>query len=148
MGGSPYWYYVPYEDDKNSALNKLRNKEFEAGRYYPVMDDIDFPVTGESECPGKQHKTIEEAIEAAEENGTRSILDIHTVSDEDDYCIARILTEDELEDYFGTIKPDKQTIEDSFDNFMDDIERGQALCITVYENELPSELFFVGYSFD
>jgi hypothetical protein len=34
------------------------------------------------------------------------------------------------------------------DDFYDDIDRGQAVCITLYENGKPSELFFAGYSFD
>ena len=147
MGGEVYWYTVPYEKDANSALKKLREREFEAGRYNPVMDSIDFPITGESPSPGKKHGTITEAIKAAEEDGTRSILDIQKVSRDDDYCVARILDEDELEEYFGSAKPSRKDVEEC-DGFYDDIDRGQAVCITLYENGEPSELFFAGYSFD
>jgi len=148
MGSSPYWYYVPYEADRNNALNKLRTREFEAGRYNPVMEDIDFPITDESECPGQAHKTIEEALEDSDADGTRSILDLTSVSSNDDYCVARILVEDELTRYFGTNKPTKEIIEENFENFLEDIDRGKGFCITVYKNEMPDELFFIGYSFD
>ncbi len=32
MGGHCYYYFVPYEEDINSALQTLRKQEFEAGR--------------------------------------------------------------------------------------------------------------------
>jgi hypothetical protein len=73
---------------------------------------------------------------------------LEKVSEEDDFCIARILSKDELQKYFNTEKPTKELIEKSFYNFIDDIERGKGFCITVYENNMPSELFFIGYSFD
>ncbi|MDR2941678.1 MAG: hypothetical protein LBV17_03705 [Treponema sp.] len=147
MGSSPYWYYVAYEDDKNSALNKLRQREFEAGRYNPVVCFPEFPITEETKSPGKGHETIADALEDAAEDGTRSILDLDKVSDEDDYCIARILNKDELIEYFKTEKPTKEIIENT-DSYIEDIERGKGFCITVYENEIPKELFFIGYSFD
>jgi hypothetical protein len=37
MGGHPYWYIVPYESDIDAALHKLKQREFEAGRYNPVI---------------------------------------------------------------------------------------------------------------
>jgi hypothetical protein len=37
MGGHPYWYYVPYQDDTQASLDDLRTREFEAGRYSPVI---------------------------------------------------------------------------------------------------------------
>jgi hypothetical protein len=148
MGSSPYWYYVKYEDDKNNALKKLRQREFEAGRYNPVIDFPEFPITEETASPGKGHESIADALNESEADGTRSILDLEKVSENNDYCIARILSKKELLEYFDTEKPTKEIIEKCFDNFIDDIERGKGFCITVYENDIPSELFFIGYSFD
>jgi hypothetical protein len=54
MGSSPYWYFVPYEEDRNAALQKLREREFLAGRYNPVIDFPEFPID-EKTSPGKQH---------------------------------------------------------------------------------------------
>lgn len=148
MGSEPYWYYVAYEEDKNNALQTLRKQEFEAGRYNPVIAHMEFPITGNSISPGKKHKTIEEALEDSEEDGTRSILDLETVSEEDSYSTARILQKDELIKYFNTEKPTRNIIDENLYNLMENIERGKGLCITVYENEKPAELFFAGYSFD
>jgi hypothetical protein len=148
MGSSHYWYNVAYEDDKNNALNKLRQREFEAGRYNPVIAFPEFPITNKTESPGRGHETIADALEEAEADGTRSILDLEQVSDKDDFCIARTLTKDELIKYFKTENPTKEIIENNFDNFLEDIDRGKGFCITVYSNEIPKELFFIGYSFD
>ena len=53
MGADPYFYYVDYEEDKNNALQKLRQREFEAGRYAPVMYqwDIPYPLDDLSDAP-------------------------------------------------------------------------------------------------
>lgn len=59
MGGMPYFYTVPYEDDYNNALQKLRVKEFEAGRYNPA---VQFPCDDITLAPGKKHASIEDAI--------------------------------------------------------------------------------------
>ena len=147
MGSSPYFYFVPFDSDYNAALAKLRNSEFEAGRYNPVVMFPEFPISKDTESPGKQHSSIEEAMEEAEEDGTRSILDINTVSEKDDYCNARILKNEELISIFGTDKPTHEMLETNYDYF-ESIERGKAYCITVFKEDKPSEIYFVGYSFD
>ena len=147
MGASPYWYYVSYEQDFNSALQKLRDKEFKAGRYNPVVMFPKFPITETTESPGAQHTTIDEALEAADADGTRSILDLIAVSEIDDFCISRVISKDQLIKYFGTEKPDRIQIENNR-NFFDDIERLKGFCIVVYRENDPDELFFAGYSAD
>jgi hypothetical protein len=44
MGGHPWFYFVDYEPDVNAALQKLREREFRAGRYNPVVWFPEFPV--------------------------------------------------------------------------------------------------------
>src|SRR5262245_31674677 len=80
MGGHPYWYVVPYESDIDAALQKLRQREFEAGRYNPVLRLLEFPIGPNSPSPGPQHASIEEVLETMNEDGTRSILDMMRVS--------------------------------------------------------------------
>ena len=147
MGAYAYWYLIPYEENLNDALDKLRMREFKAGRYNPVIPFPKFPITEESESPGPLHTDINQPLNETEYDGTRSILDLITVSEEDDFCTARIPSKKELIKYFGTDKPDIQAIE-SNPNFFEIIERGKGLCIVVYENETPKDIFFAGYSFD
>ncbi len=61
MGASPWWYFTRYEEDVESALAKLRRREFEAGRYNPVIPHIDFPIDPAADAPGAQHLSIEHA---------------------------------------------------------------------------------------
>lgn len=148
MGGHPYFYSVNYEPDANAALQKLRQREFKAGRYNPVIMFPDFPVDESSPTPGPQHGSIEEAFDAAEEDGTRSILDLMQVADEPDFCVAVRLKAEELTTIFGTDKPTEKMVQDNFDDLLETIERGQGICFAIYENEQPTELIFAGYSFD
>ena len=147
MGGHPWFYFVEYEPDINAALQKLRQREFEAGRYNPAVDFPDFPVSPESPAPGAQHDSIEEAQEEADADGTRSILDMERVSDAADYGAVAPLARETLLDLFGTDEPTRETVEES-DELFDALERGQGVYIIVYEGGRPSEIFFAGYSFD
>ena len=159
MGADPYFYYVGYEDDKNGALQKLRQREFEAGRYAPVMYqwDIPFPLDELSgaPAPGKQHASLEEAMadEFVMEAGTGTILDIRQLSDKLDYGCAYVLTKEELIEHFGTDKPTRELIDEKVWDYWDYVSdtfgvRGVGICITAYKNGAPAELYFGGYSYD
>ena len=148
MGGHPYFYSVAYEADANSALQKLRQREFQAGRYNPAIMFPEFPVDESVEGDGPQHGSLEEAWAAAGADGTRSILDLMSVADEADFLVARRLRAEELMTFFGTDKPTEKDIQASFYELLDTIERGQGICFTVYDNDTPHELVFAGYSFD
>lgn len=172
MGGHPYWYYVDYRADISSALQALRKREFTAGRYNPVMPSIEFPINPSSPAPGAQHASIEEALEAAEADGTRSILDIFQVSSVsyaeavatsthgglDLFCTTFPLSQEELLTLFGTDKVTHNQIEASIvepegnkalaTQFLESIDRGTARHILVYEGDKPVKIFFIGYSFD
>jgi len=169
MGGHPYWYFTPYQSDINSALQNLRQQEFEAGRYNPVNlfpfePDLNEEVKAISPDSGN-YTSIEEALKASMECGTRAILDIEKVSDESGMCIASPAPMQYLLRFFGTDKPSRQTIEtalfedlyvddedidyeDEIYDFFDLINRGESKYIIVYDGEQPSEIFFAGYSFD
>lgn len=148
MGGQPWWYFIDYEPDVNAGLQALREREFKAGRYNPVIPFLEFPIDPNCPSPGAQHFSIEEAMEASDADGTRSILDVYAgLSDTPDYgCVAPLSTE-KLILYFGTDKPTHEMIDSSHD-FFDDIERGQGIYVIVCKEGNPSEIFFAGYSYD
>ena len=144
MGGEPWSYFVPYVPDFQTALEQLREREFTAGRYNPASG---YEGTYGGGLPvDERPSTIEEARELADADGTRSILDMDRVGDEADYGVARRLSPAELQNYFGSTEPTRQAIDQA--EFWEDIERGQGICCTVYENGKPTELFFAGYSYD
>ena len=147
MGAEPYYYFVKYNPDINAALQELRAREFEAGRYTPVIRHLDFPIRPDSPSPGAQHKSIRHALKAADADGTRSILDLDHVSDTADYGAVAPHPPEELDRLFGTQQPTHERIEQS-DELFENIERGQGFYIVAYRDGRPDELYFVGYSCD
>jgi len=170
MGAEPYCYFVAYQDDIDTTLQRLRQREFTAGRYNPVLPhNHDFPVTAASVSPGAQHDSIEEAMIAADADGTRSILDIFKAShfpfelahedpsiqnEMDIFCKTYPFSKHDLERMFGTLEPSRQQVEsvcltyNGGESIWDGIERGTCRHIIVFEDGKPTEVFFAGYSFD
>ena len=147
MGAELWYYFVPYQCDIQKALNELREREFRAGRYNPVIRFPKFPVGGDYPGPGAKHRSIEEASRAAEADGTRSILDIIRIADEPDFHAVTPLSQEALRETFGTDQPTMDMIDRNMD-FVEGIERGQGVYIVVYKDHMPSQIFFAGYSFD
>jgi hypothetical protein len=133
MGAEPWDYFVPYEQDVNAALQKLRQREFQAGRFRGAED---------------HPKSIDEVIEDMDADGTGSILDMTHVADEPDFCAVVPLPSEEQVRLFKTDKPTRTMIEANMLDLYEDIERGQGVYIIAYQDGKPSEIFFGGYSFD
>lgn len=146
MGGHPYFYFVPFQKDVNRALQELREREFKAGRYNPVVPFPEFPLPPDAPAPGAQHASIDEALEDADADGTRSILDLFAVADEPDYGVVAPIEPELLEDLYGTTQPTRDILIDL--DFLEELERGQGVYTIVYENGEPTEIMFAGYSFD
>lgn len=148
MGGTHYFYVVPYHRDTQHALDRLREREFRAGRYYPVMLEISFRNVGFLEqVPGARHASIEDAVRASRDTGTRSILDISAVAEQPTYCSTAPLGPDELEDFFGTTQPTREQAL-KCDELPEVVDRGQCRHVVLFKNGAPDELLFVGCSFD
>jgi hypothetical protein len=153
MGAHPYWYFVPFEADVDAALQKLRVREFQAGRYNPVTPFPRFPVDASAPAIAPQHGSIDGVLEAAHEDGTRSILDIMQVSptpfdgSQMPHFTAFPLADSEIVDLFGTPHPTRKAAETSR-SIWDHIQRGSAIYTTIFADDRPDEIFFAGYSFD
>ena len=135
MGGEPYWYFERYQADVEAALHELRQREFAAGRYSPVIDSPSdlFPLGPNSPAPGAGHASIEEVMEEVEEEGTRSILDLDHVADEPDFCAVAPFPDHILADLYGTTQPTREMVEQNMD-FLESIMRGQGAYIILYKN--------------
>ena len=149
MGAMPYSYYVNYQPDLQAALRALRDREFQAGRYNPAMPFVqssDF-FGADARAPGAQHASILDALLASDADGTRSILDLFSVEDTPGDNVAHRLSDEQLQQLLGTTRPTHEIIENC-DDLFEPIERGQGVCIVVYKDDQPDEIFFAGYSFD
>jgi hypothetical protein len=147
MGAEPYSYFVEYQPNVQRALDELREREFQAGRYFPAMESLSFPLGSLTPSPGAKHRTIREAREAAGTDGTRSILDIASVGEEPDYSFAAPVDDEALEALYGTTRPTRKMVETNMD-FLVDVDRGQCVYIITYENDRPDGIVFAGYTFD
>ncbi|MEL6501316.1 MAG: hypothetical protein AAFQ23_07915 [Cyanobacteria bacterium J06623_1] len=169
MGCQPYYYFCKYQKNISAALQDLCQREFKAGRYEPAMDDagqsmssFTFPPDKQSVSPGARHASIEEACNAADEEGTQSILDIQKVTDSAEFMASSPLPTDFLLRFFKTDKPTRELVErvivreepltegdldslDAWDDFADSVETPGGSHFIVYENDQPSEIFFMGY---
>jgi hypothetical protein len=147
MGGHPWFYFVKYQPDIEGALQALRQQEFQAGRYNPVVVFPEFPLTANSPSPGAKHSSIQKALDTTEADGTRSVLDMERVGQKPGYGVVVSLPAARLMELFGTGRPSRAMIEENMD-FFDDIDRGQGVYIVAYAGGQPSEIFFAGYSYD
>jgi hypothetical protein len=144
---------VPYEDDIGAALQKLRQREFEAGRYNPVIPFLDFPIGPNSPSPGPKHDSIEHVLETTNEDGTRSILDMMQISSvpfdpgNNPYVTASPLADPDLIELFGDRYPSRQTVENC-QPLWDRLERGMGVYVVLHANGKPHEIYFAGISFD
>ncbi len=147
MGAEPYLYYTKYQDDVDAALQELRQTEFEAGRYFPVMMFPETPIGPDSPKPGAQHDSIEDALEAAEEQGTCSILDLERLCDTPDYGAAAPLSAETIKKLYKVDQPTREMIEENMD-FLETLGRGQGYYTIVYKDGQPNEIMFAGMTFD
>jgi hypothetical protein len=146
MGANRWYYSVPYVEDVAGALSALREREFRAGRYNPAEMFPRFPVDA-SHVPGCRHASVETARQAAGASGTRSIVDIRRLGERPEFGVASSLSDAELQDLFGTMTPSTEEILDC-DELFDQIERGQGIYLTAYEDGAPAHIIFLGYSYD
>ena len=148
MGAHPYWYTVKYRPDFDAALEDLRQQEFQAGRYNPVMPFIDFPITPSSPAPGRRAPYHCRRVRRRRSR-RHPIHPGHrrASADEPDFGVACPLAPEVLQSLYGTTRPTLAAVEGNMD-FLADIERGQAVYVVCYTDGAPSELLFAGYSYD
>ena len=148
MGGHIYYYFVPYQEDIEAALQALRKQEFEAGRYNPAMPfPFDHRAQHRNVATGPKHRSIEAALEASDADGTRSILDMERVGANPGFGTVVPLPKDRLQDLYNTESPTHEMIAENMD-FFEDLDRGQGTYIIVYKNNRPLEILFAGISYD
>lgn len=171
MGATGWKYFAPYDVDHEKALQALRQEVFRQGKYGQsrAMAELagEFPEEltedlrtylaslqqAEEERYGGEHgfDTIEELLEAAEEEGTHSILDIEYVSDQPGFAVAWPAPEEVVRETFGTTTPTRADIERAGPWALTqalDLERWQAAYVVVYADGQPSEIYFEGVSGD
>lgn len=152
MGGHFWSHVVPYQEDIGAILKRLREEEFQAGRFYqPSEIDPGFfgRLFGRKPYKPKPPKSIEEAIKRADSDatGTRSILDMERISDTPDFGTLSPVPREELQRMFGTEQPTLEMIEHS-DELIESIKRGHGIYIIIFQQGKPERIYLAGYSYD
>jgi hypothetical protein len=177
MGASAWEYFTPYQTDHEKAFHDLRQEVFESGKYLlytPTLPSNEEEYLEQAYSLGiytdqdkerlreLYHKlkkryskpkpeTIEELIEWNAENGTHTIIDISSFTDDPDCTdvfTAIPLSQAQLLELFETTKPTHQMIVEKRSAILNLRQRWQATYIIVYEGDDPTEIFFTGFSGD
>ena len=165
MGASGWNYVVEYQPDLSRALQELRQREFEAGRYYKpaefmsrVLDlgiveaelrpSIEEAIAGRGALTAP--RTIAELQEQNAEEGTHSILDIERISEGPAFGAASPLAPAQLLEVFGTHRPSLEAVlHEARAGGLGDKRGGWAgLYVIAYTWDEPSHIFFCGFSGD
>jgi len=150
FGKLRWMYFTKYQADVEKALQELQTREFEAGRYFPVMeyflDDDNAEKTGSTRK--KKYKTLRAAFAAAGEEGTRSILDMSGISSKPESGqLAYPVDPEKLIEWYDTEKPTREMLEED-QSFFKILSRLEGCCIIVYKDGQPDEIMFAGCSAD
>lgn len=138
MGASAWHHFVPYREDVGRALQELREDVFRRGEYFRAR-------------PGEEPASIEALMEANQESGTHSVLDVFGVADAPGWSVAAPLSPEERVRHFGSERPTREQVERSFAEVYRIVQdRGPwtGSYLVVYRDDAPSEIFFFGASGD
>ncbi|WP_231157691.1 hypothetical protein [Streptomyces sp. CNZ748] len=147
MGASEWDYYVPYQEDLDAALQKLRREVFESGDYHWV--DGDKWLAKDSTEPLPQSLDELWDHELVQEAGTHSILDVLRVlgpDDTPDHRTVEPVTGEEARELLGTDVLTRAHVKD-FDVFPR--SRWVGRCAVLHDDDgKPQEIYFWGHSGD
>jgi hypothetical protein len=152
MGASSWQYYVPFQEDLDTALHHLKERVLADGNYY-------WPLEGDS-CPwpdlrSPRPQTLEELDALLAENdwlqsqGTHSILDMERVIDADEDVEQRTVEPVPADDVQELTGRDMLTRADVhlIGRLAD--KRWFGRCVALHDEEgEPSEIYFWGFSGD
>jgi|SRR5215216_6270015 len=134
MGAEFYFEVTTPEGTPSDALGRLRARTLASGAYHGSHLNLESP---------------DRIIQATEPDGTQSIVDVSRISETPDYFAASPFSDEELEDYFGSVTPTLSDVRARCSAAADSIERGTARYLFTYDAEgKPSHYVFMGYSFD
>lgn len=137
MGATGWKWFAPFEADAEAVLDAARLRAFETRAY------------GKPYARGKPAvSTIEELLDAFPEEGTCSIIDVSELGDAPGIGRAGPFPREVLKEALGTVKPTRAQAEEGMGNLFEKLDRGHAAYVVCYAEGEPSEVLFLGYSFD
>ncbi len=132
--GAEFWInFVPYQANIGKALQELREQLFYQKKYR-WADEF-------------EGNSIDDLLEdIMEGGGTASAIDMLKMADEPEMLACAPLSKLLIIDLYRTDEPTTAQVEQK--PFFDHIERGHGCYVVTYENGVPSQICFAGYSWD
>ena len=93
-------------------------------------------------------RTIDELLEAAEDSGTHSVLDIEHVGARPAIGVAAPLSPAALRRHFGADPPTHAQVETHWGDIAETLKRGHARYLAVHHDGQPHEYAFIGCTGD
>ena len=139
MGATPYISVVPYEGSVDLTLEKaqalLNDARSTSRPNRPRPPELRLVYS-----PSGPPLVVNDIFE-----GAAGILEILDITDRPTAGFASPLSEPELMELFGTIRPTRKMAEVSHP-LADQRESGHAVYVVLYEKDVPSEIMFIGCS--
>ena len=159
MGGTGWEHFVPYQPNLAKALQELREEIFRAGQYEYSLSHV-LPKIAKWDDEGiaffqkslaevrDKISTIDGLLEVVGESGTSSILDVKGITAIPRTEMVFVLPDWVLQRVFGTGKPTRLMIEKQGDELFRYCLGWSGICVVVYKDGLPDEIYFYGNSGD
>jgi hypothetical protein len=154
-----YFNEVPGIVDPDAPLEKQMKKQ-EGETYHQFIvrfQNLSDRLAGKRVKPDadlpKRPETIDKLLEMQGESGTHSIIDIERIALEPDFGSVTPMPVERLLKLFRTDKPTRRMVEEALerhDIWEDPLvsERWQGVFFTIYRDNKPDELLFIGTSGD
>jgi len=137
MGAFPWKHVSPFGPDAEAILTDARRLTFEKRAY------------GKPYARGEpRSKTIPALLRACAEEGTCSILDITSLGPAPAPGVAGPFSKKTLQAALGTTRPTLAQVEDGASELYESLGRGCAGYVVAYDGSEPTQVVFLGYSFD
>ena len=120
------------------VLDRLRATTFDRGAYFQPWTDRSV------QPPMEPPASIEEALSRCGAEGTHSILDIVAISLVPGPSLAALVPDATRRRLYGTLRPERQDVEDHRFALAHHLEEGEACFLVVWEAGSPSKLYFEG----
>ncbi len=137
MGAFAWKFVAPFGDDADAILADAKRRTFEERSY------------GKPYARGEPRaKNVAALLRACAEEGTCSILDVTSLGPHPAPGVAGPFPRKALEAALGTARPSLAQVEAAAGALYEALGRGCAGYVVTYEGGAPTQVVFLGYSYD
>ncbi len=137
MGAFSWSFVSPFGTDAEAVLADARRQAFEKGNY------------GKPYARGEPRaETIAALLRACAEEGTCSIIDVTALGPAPAPGVAGPFPRKTLQAALGTARPTREQVEAGAGELYEALGRGCAGYVVAYQGGKPTEVVFLGYSYD